>query len=174
MYIKKYKTNDNYSDILMCSDGKYLIGLWFEGSKDSLKHNGEYIEKELPIFDDTNRWLDLYFNGIIPDFTPEYKVNNITPFRKQVIDIMNTIPYGKTLTYNDIAKIIDKDKGIKRMSSQTVGGAVGWNPICIIIPCHRVVGTSGSLTGYGGGMSNKVALLTSEHIDMSKFFIPQE
>ena len=106
--------------------------------------------------------------------TPKYKINNLTPFRKQVIDIMNTIPYGKTLTYSDIAKIIAEDKGIKRMSSQAVGGAVGWNPICIIIPCHRVVGTSGNLTGYGGGMSNKVALLTSEHIDMSKFFIPKE
>ncbi len=82
MYIKKYKTNDNYSNILMCSDEEYLVGLWFEGSKDSLKHNGEYIEKELPIFDDTSRWLDLYFSGIIPDFTPEYKVNNITCFRK--------------------------------------------------------------------------------------------
>ena len=88
MYIKKYKTNNNYSDILMCSDGKYLIGLWFEESKDSLKHKCEFTKKELPIFDDTCRWLDLYFNGIIPDFTPEYKVNNITPFRKQVIYIM--------------------------------------------------------------------------------------
>ena len=82
MYMKKYKTNDNYSDILMCSDGEYLIGLWFKGSKDSLKHKCEFIEKELPIFDDISRWLDLYFNGIIPDFTPEYKVNNITYFRK--------------------------------------------------------------------------------------------
>ena len=106
MYIKKYRTNDNYSDILMCSDGKFLTGLWFKGSKDSLKHNGEYIEKELPIFDDTSRWLDLYFNGIIPDFTPEYKVNNITPFRKQVIDIMNEILYGNVITYEVIQYVL--------------------------------------------------------------------
>ena len=169
MYIKKYKTNDNYSDILMCSDGKYLIGLWFEGSKDSLKHNGEYIEKELPIFDDTSRWLDLYFNGIIPDFTPEYKVNNITPFRKQVIDIMNEIPYGNVITYNDIAKIIVKNNNIKKMSAQAVGNAVGSNPICIIIPCHRVVGVNNKLTGYGGGLDNKISLLSHEGIEVSKY-----
>ena len=86
---------------------------------------------------------------------------------------MNSIEYGKTVTYNDISKIIAEKRGIKRMSSQAVGGAVGWNPICIIIPCHRVVGTKGSLTGYGGGIKNKVALLTLERNDMSKFFIPK-
>ena len=86
---------------------------------------------------------------------------------------MNSIEYGKTVTYNDISKIIAEKRGIKRMSSQAVGGAVGWNPICIIIPCHRVVGTNGSLTGYGGGIKNKVALLTLEKNDMSKFFIPK-
>ena len=86
---------------------------------------------------------------------------------------MNSIEYGKIMTYNDISKIIAEKRGIKRMSSQAVGGAVGWNPICIIIPCHRVVGTNGSLTGYGGGIKNKVALLTLERNDMSKFFIPK-
>lgn len=169
MYIKKYKTNNNYSDILMCSDGEYLTGLWFEGSKDSLKHKCEFIEKELPIFDDTSRWLDLYFKGIIPDFTPEYKVNNITPFRKQVIDIMNKIPYGNVITYNDIAKIIAKNNNIKKMSAQAVGNAVGSNPICIIIPCHRVVGANNKLTGYGGGLDNKISLLLHEGIEVSKY-----
>lgn len=169
MYIKKYKTNDNYSDILMCSDGDYLIGLWFEESKDSLKHKGEYIEKELPIFDDTSRWLDLYFSGIIPDFTPKYEVNNITCFRKQVIDIMNKIPYGNVMTYNDIAKIIAKNNNIKKMSAQAVGNAIGSNPICIIIPCHRVVGVNNKLTGYGGGLDNKISLLSHEGIEVSKY-----
>ena len=89
-----------------------------------------------------------------------------------VIDIMNKIPYGKTITYNDIAKEIAKIQGVEKMSSQAVGGAVGWNPICIIIPCHRVVGSNGSLTGYGGGIKNKVALLTIEGNDMTKFTIP--
>ena len=87
---------------------------------------------------------------------------------------MNSIEYGKVVTYNDISKIIAKKRNLKRMSSQAVGGAVGWNPICIIIPCHRVVGTNGSLTGYGGGIKNKVALLALEKNDMSKYFIPQK
>ena len=87
---------------------------------------------------------------------------------------MSTISYGSTITYNDISKIIAQKRGIKKMSSQAVGGAVGWNPICIIIPCHRVVGTNGSLTGYGGGINNKVALLTLEKVDMNKYFIPKK
>lgn len=87
---------------------------------------------------------------------------------------MDTISYGSTITYNDISKIIAQKRGIKRMSSQAVGGAVGWNPICIIIPCHRVVGANGSLTGYGSGINNKVALLTLEKVDMNKYFIPKK
>ena len=85
---------------------------------------------------------------------------------------MNKIPYGKTITYNDIAKEIAKNQGIEKMSAQAVGGAVGWNPICIIIPCHRVVGTNGSLTGYGGGIKNKIGLLEIEKVDMRKFSVP--
>lgn len=87
---------------------------------------------------------------------------------------MNTIPYGSTITYNDISKIIAQKRGIKRMSSQAVGGAVGWNPICIIIPCHRVVGANGSLTGYGSGVNNKIDLLTLEKVDMNKYFISKK
>ena len=167
-----YKTSDEFDDILLNSDGEYLTGLWFVGSKDSLKHDSNCKEKELPIFKDTIKWLDFYFSGKEPNFTPKYKINNLTPFRKMVIDIMNKIPYGKTITYNDIAKEIAKIKGIEKMSSQAVGGAVGWNPICIIIPCHRVVGSNNSLTGYGGGIKNKVSLLTIEGNDMNKFTIP--
>ena len=84
---------------------------------------------------------------------------------------MNSIPYGKTITYNDISKIIAKERNMTRMSSQAVGGAVGWNPICIIIPCHRVVGSDGNLTGYGGGIENKIELLKLENNNMSKFFV---
>lgn len=167
-----YKTPTEFDDILLNSDGEYLTGLWFVGSKDSLKHDSNCKEKELPIFKDTIKWLDFYFSGKEPNFTPKYKINNLTPFRKIVIDIMNKIPYGNTITYNDIAKEIAKIKGIEKMSSQAVGGAVGWNPICIIIPCHRVVGSNNSLTGYGGGIKNKVALLTIEGNDMTKFTIP--
>ena len=171
MYRKLYKAP--FAKIYMQSDGEYLTGLWFEGSRDVLKHQCYFEEADLPIFDQTSKWLDIYFSGKNPDFVPKYKIDNLTPFRKQVIDIMNEIPYGKTVTYNDIAIKIARLRGVKKMSAQAVGGAVGWNPICIIIPCHRVVGTNGSLTGYGGGIKNKVELLKIEKIDMNQFFIPK-
>ena len=173
IYKKIYQTPDGFSNIIMNSDGEYLTGLWFDGSRDSSKHTIDCEEKELPVFAETVKWLDVYFSGKEPDFKPQYKINDLTPFRKEVVDIMNNIPFGKTLTYNDISKMIAKNRGIKRMSSQAVGGAIGWNPICIIIPCHRVVGTNGSLTGYGGGIKNKVELLKIEGNDMSEFFIPR-
>ena len=168
-----YKTPKQFSNMIMNSDGEYLTGLWFEDSKDSSKHRMDCEEKDLEIFKTTSKWLDIYFSGKIPNFTPKYKIENLTPFRQEVIDIMNSIEYGKTLSYSDISKIIAKKRGLKRMSSQAVGGAVGWNPICIIIPCHRVVGANGNLTGYGGGIKNKVALLTHENIDMNKYFVPK-
>ena len=158
--------------MLMNSDGEYLTGLWFEGSRDVSKHIIDCEEKKLPIFDEIIKWLDVYFSGKKPTFIPKYKVNNSTPFRDRVNNIMNKIEYGKTITYNDIAKEIAKELRITRMSAQAVGGAVGANPICIIIPCHRVVATNGSLTGYGGGIKNKIKLLELEGLDMSKFIIP--
>ena len=172
-YKYTYKTPEDFSNMIMNSDGEYLTGLWFENSRDTYKHSTDCEEKYLEIFKKTSKWLDIYFSGKNPDFIPEYKIKNLTEFRREVIDIMNSIEYGKTLTYNDISKIIAQKKGIKRMSAQAVGGAVGWNPICIIIPCHRVVGANGSLTGYGGGIKNKIALLTLEKNDMSKFFVPK-
>ncbi len=159
-------------NIFLTSDGEFLTGLWFEGSKDSSKHIGSYVEKDLPIFDETCKWLDIYFRGEIPSFTLQYKIPGLTPFREEVLEILKKIPYGKVITYKDIAVEIAKKRGLTRMSSQAVGGAVGWNPICIIIPCHRVVGTNGSLTGYGGGIQNKVKLLEIEKVDISKFSIP--
>lgn len=170
IYKYSYKTPKEFSNMIMNSDGKYLTGLWFEDSKDSSKHTINCEEKDLEIFKETSKWLDIYFSGKNPDFTPKYKIENLTPFRQEVIDIMNSIDFGKTVTYGDISKTIAKNRGIKRMSSQAVGGAVGWNPICIIIPCHRVVGTNGSLTGYGGGIKNKIALLAHEKNDMNKYF----
>lgn len=168
-----YKTPDTFSNIIMKSDGQFLTGLCFENSKDSLKYPPNCKTKNLNIFKETSNWLDQYFSGQIPDFTPQYKIENLTPFRQEVTAIMSSIEYGKTITYNDIAKIIAKKRGLKRMSAQAVGGAVGNNPICIIIPCHRVVGTNGNLTGYGGGLNNKIALLTLEKNDMSKFYFPK-
>lgn len=168
-----YKTPEGFSNMMMNSDGESLIGLWFENSKDSCKHTINCEEKDLEIFRETKKWLDIYFRGQIPNFTPKYKIENLTPFRQEVIDIMNSIEYGSTSTYNAIAKIIAKKRGLKKMSAQAVGRAVGWNPICIIIPCHRVVGTNGNLTGYSGGIENKVALLTLEKNDMNNFFVPK-
>ena len=169
-----YKTPKEFSNIIINSEGEYLTGLWFEDSRDSLKHKLNYEEKESKVIKETIKWLDIYFGGKEPNFTPKYKIKNLTSFRKEVIDIMNNIPFGETLTYNDIAKIIAKNKGIQKMSAQAVGNAVGWNPICIIIPCHRVVGANGNLTGYGGGMNNKIALLKNEGVDMSKYFVPKD
>lgn len=169
-YLKIY--NSPLGDIYMTSDGEYLTGLWFKDSKDMQKHHDDYKEKDLKIFEETIKWLDIYFDGKIPNFTPKCKLENLTEFRKQVIDIMNKIPYGKTITYNDIAKEIAKTREIKKMSAQAVGGAVGWNPICIIIPCHRVIGKNKNLTGYGGGIENKIALLKIEKNNIDEFFVP--
>ena len=173
-YKHVYQTPENFSNMIMNSDGEYLTGLWFEDSRDAYKHIVDCEEKNLEIFKETSKWLDIYFSGKNPNFIPKYKIENLTPFRKEVIDIMNSIEYGKIVTYNDISKIIAKKKKLKKMSSQAVGGAVGWNPICIIIPCHRVVGTNGSLTGYGGGIKNKMELLKLEENDMRKYFVPKK
>lgn len=155
------------------SDGEYLTGLWFDKSKDSNKHmvNNEY--KNLSIFDETKKWLDIYFSGFSPGFTPKYKVKT-TEFQKSVYEIMLKIPYGKTITYNEIAKEIANARGIKKMSAQAIGHAVGTNQICIIIPCHRVMGTKNNITGYGGGILNKIKLLELEGIDTSSFVMPRK
>ena len=127
----------------------------------------------LPVFDETIKWLDIYFGGKEPNFTPKISITG-TPFKKAVAKIMLTIPYGKTMTYGEIAQKIAKQKGIEKMSAQAVGGAVGHNSILIIIPCHRVVGTNGSLTGYAGGIDRKIELLKLEKADMTNLFIPKK
>lgn len=171
-YIHHY--DSTLGGITLASNGEALVGLWFDGQKyfaDTLLK--EYEEKSLPIFEETDRWLDIYFSGKEPDFTPPIYMKT-TEFRKAVWEIMLTIPYGKTMTYGEIAAQIARTKGIPRMSAQAVGGAVGHNSISIIIPCHRVVGTNGSLTGYAGGMEKKEKLLTLEKVNMSKFFVPDQ
>lgn len=148
--------------ITLASNGESLTGLWFDGQK-YFPHKliSESIESELPIFKQTVKWLDIYFSGRNPDFTPPIFLQT-TPFRKAVYDILLTIPYGQTMTYGEIANIIAKQNGVERMSAQAVGGAVGHNPVSIIIPCHRVVGADGSLTGYAGGLDRKIELLKLE------------
>ena len=160
--------------ITMGSNGKQLTGLWFEGQKhfgDTLCDRPQHLS--LPIFDETRTWLDVYFQGKCPTFTPPILLNN-TPFRRTVWQLLLTIPYGETTTYKDIARQWARHHGMKSMSSQAVGGAVGRNPISIIIPCHRVIGTNGSLTGYAGGLDRKRWLLQWEQQNTDNFFIPQE
>lgn len=169
-----YHYDSPLGGITLASNGTALIGLWFDGQKYFGDTLGEqYEQKELPIFDQTARWLDIYFSGQAPDFTPPLHMQT-TAFRKAVWEIMLTIPFGKTMTYGEIAKRIAKQNGLSKMSAQAVGGAVGHNSISIIIPCHRVVGTNGSLTGYAGGIEKKVQLLTLEKADMSSFFVPKK
>ncbi|MBD5543832.1 MAG: methylated-DNA--[protein]-cysteine S-methyltransferase [Lachnospiraceae bacterium] len=158
--------------ITLASDGEALTGLWFDGQKYFGATLAEGCEqKELPVFEQAHQWLDIYFSGKDPGFIPPL-VMKTTPFRKEVWEILLQIPYGKTMTYGEIAGKIAKQKGLGNMSAQAVGSAVGHNAISLIIPCHRVVGAGGSLTGYAGGMDKKVQLLSMEKVDMSAFFIP--
>ncbi len=148
--------------ITLASDGESLTGLWFDGQKyfgSSL--SGTPVRKHLSVFDRTARWLEIYFGGKDPGFLPPLSMKS-TPFRKSVWEILLTIPFGQTITYGEIAARLAAESGLPHMSAQAVGGAVGHNPISIIIPCHRVVGANGSLTGYAGGLDRKMRLLKLE------------
>ena len=172
--IYTYKYISPLGAITLASNGEALTGLWFDGQKyfgDTLP--SKYTQKELPIFNETEQWLNIYFSGKNPDFTPKLFFDT-SHFRQTVWEILLTIPYGSTMTYGEIADKIAAQKGIEKMSAQAVGGAVGHNSISIIVPCHRVVGTNGSLTGYAGGINRKIKLLELEKADMSKFFIPKK
>ena len=139
-----------FGGMTMASDGTALTALKFDGTRlANYFSDGTSATTMLPVFDETRRWLDLYFAGENPDFTPQLSPNG-TPFQQQVWEILLTIPYGKTMSYGDMARRISPT-----MSAQAIGGAVGRNPIGIIIPCHRVIGADGSLTGYGGGLERK-------------------
>lgn len=164
LFKRRYITPEGLDDLIMISDGKKLTGLIFAGSENARKPSLTQNETSLPIFDNTRKWLDEYFSGEIPSFTPEFDISSLTPFQQRVAALTLEIPYGKTATYGEIADIIAAERGITKMSSRAVGGAVGKNPICIIIPCHRVLGANGAITGYGGGISNKIALLNIEKI----------
>ena len=150
-------------EILLAADDQGLTGLWFmEGQK----HLGQglspaAVECASPCFDQARRWLDIYFSGRDPGFTPPLHLVG-TEFRNRVGEILLQIPYGRTVTYGEIARRIAAERGDGHMSSRAVGGAVGKNPISLIVPCHRVVGSDGSLTGYGGGLWRKEKLLELE------------
>lgn len=156
----------------LAADENGLTGLWFDGQK----YFGqglcpEHEERELSVFRDVKRWLDIYFSGQEPGFMPPIHLIG-TPFQCAVWKILRDIPYGQTRTYGEIAGHIAAAKGTFSMSAQAVGGAVGHNPISIIIPCHRVVGANGSLTGYAGGLEKKRRLLSLEGVSMDGLFVP--
>ena len=160
--------------ILLAADDVGLTGLWFDGQKYFARGlSNERIAQETPILTEAKRWLDIYFTGKEPDFTPPLHPIG-SAFRRSVWEILLQIPYGQTTTYGEIARQLAKKQGLDRMSAQAVGGAVGHNEISIIIPCHRVVGADGSLTGYAGGIGKKEKLLELERADMSRFFVPKK
>ena len=180
-----YHYHSPLGGMTLTGDGNAVTGVWFDGQKyyargqaDLEPEAGAAIcnapcEEELaPLLADAKRWLDVYFAGKEPDFDLPLNPTG-TDFQKRVWRILCMIPYGKTMTYGQIAAQIAAERGIVRMSAQAVGGAVGHNPLSIIVPCHRVVGTNGSLTGYAGGIDRKVKLLALEQTDMTRCFVPK-
>lgn len=148
--------------ILLSSDGESLTGLWFEGQKYfGAKLPSIRTEQQLPVFAQAEAWLAVYFGGKAPDFTPPLAPRG-TPFQKEVWDLLLTIPFGQTVTYGEIASVLARRRGLAHFSAQAAGSAVGHNPVSLIIPCHRVVGADGSLTGYAGGLEKKEKLLAME------------
>lgn len=169
-YITTYQSP--LGEILLAADEAGLTGLWFDGEKfyaDSL--DPEHEERNVPVFDVVKKWLDIYFSGHEPDFMPPVHMIG-SEFRQQVWKILREIPYGETITYGALAKRLARERGLERMSAQAVGGAVGHNEISIIVPCHRVVGSDGSLTGYAGGIDKKERLLMLEGVNMDHFYVP--
>ena len=161
-------------DILLAEREGALIGLWIAGQDYASDLCGETVEeRETPLLRETKEWLARYFAGERPAIEELPLAPRGSVFRQAVWRLLCCIPYGTTTTYGALAREVAALTGKSCMSAQAVGGAVGHNPISIIIPCHRVVGTNGSLTGYGGGLSMKIALLEHEGIDMSAFFVPK-
>ena len=168
-----YKTNyeSPLGSVTLASDGENLVGLWFEGQK----YYGGSVKNEMtqndsvPVFADVKSWLDRYFGGERPLPSELPLAPNGGDFRKTVWNVLLEIPYGECITYGEVAKIVAVKLGRAGMSAQAVGGAVGHNPISVIIPCHRVVGAGGRLTGYAGGIEKKAGLLNQEQIIRTRF-----
>jgi methylated-DNA-[protein]-cysteine S-methyltransferase len=152
--------------LTVASDGQNISGLWLEGQKYFEATLGsDVMKQQLPVFEAVEKWLEVYFSGTEPDFTPPLKPRG-TPFQQSVWDILRTIPYGHTTSYGAIAKQLDARNKGARTSARAVGGAVGHNHISILIPCHRVTGSDGSMTGYAGGIDKKIQLLKLEGITL--------
>ena len=154
--------------ITMACDGTALTGMWFDGQRYFAGTlSADFRESYTPVFAETERWLDIYFSGRNPGFTPPLRLKG-TPFRRAVWEILLTVPYGATVTYGQIAEILAARKKTGRMSARAVGNAVGHNPVSLIVPCHRVIGADGSITGYAGGPDKKEWLLQLERTGGSR------
>lgn len=159
--------------LLLASDGAALTGLWLDGAKYyAAGLDQAAVERETPALTAALRWLDVYFSGRSPGFTPPLRPAG-TPFQQAVWALLLEIPYGQTATYGEIAGRLARQSG-RRASARAVGGAVGRNPISLVIPCHRVVGAGGSLTGYAGGVEKKLRLLALEGADAGRLRAPQK
>nr|MDD6335566.1 methylated-DNA--[protein]-cysteine S-methyltransferase [bacterium] len=170
-YISLYQSP--LGPITLASDGRHITGLWFNGQKYfAATLTGKAQKKSLPVFEQARSWLDIYFGGQKPDFVPPLSMSG-SPFRQMVWEKLRQIPYGQLTTYSRIAQEIAAQRGLASVPAQAVGGAVAHNPISIIVPCHRVVGQSGSLTGYAGGIERKLRLLTLEKADTKKLSFPK-
>lgn len=166
MYFKSKYNSPIGVFTLVCDVNQNLVGCWLEGQKyfqDQIQSE-IIINDNLAIFEKTKYWLDRYFRGEKPEISELQLLPKGSEFRLRIWQILCEIPYGEVITYGDIAKKIAKERGNDKMSAQAVGGAVGHNPICIIIPCHRVIGANGKLTGYAGGVENKIKLLEHENL----------
>lgn len=152
--------------IMLGSEGDFLSALYFEGekSKHFILRSDASKRKNLPLFDEAKKWLDIYFSGKEPDFLPPIRPEG-SGFRKTVTAFMLAVPFGRVTSYGDIAKAVAAKTGKERMSARAVGAAAGRNPIAIMVPCHRVIGSDGSLTGFAGGVERKAFLLENEGID---------
>ena len=149
-------------EVRLRSDGKSLTGLWFVGQVNDAKDNRDIeIKDDLPIFEQVETWLESYFSGKQTPITIPLQPKG-TNFQEEVWQMLQEISYGETMTYGEIAQRIAKEKGVETFSAQAVGQAVGKNPISILIPCHRVLGKNGALTGYAGGVYRKEKLLQLE------------
>lgn len=149
--------------MVLTSDGDNLTGAWFDSGRIPAGHLSfrQYKEKRLPLFDAAESWFESYFKGETPNFTPPLQLSG-TPFQMAVWEILTHIPYGKTVTYKEVAEKMARGREVSGMSARAVGNAIGHNPILIIVPCHRVIGCDGKLTGYAGGIEKKRALLAIE------------